>query len=170
MSNLSEQIAQLSPEKRELLLRQLQQRRQQTKEQPRLIERQSRAANIFPLSFAQQRLWFLDQLEPNSSAYNMPAALKLSGQLNIRALRQSLLEIIRRHESLRTVFSTLNEQPVQIILPKLLIAIPVIDLRALSSAQRQKEVRWLAAQAAEVPFDLVNGPLLRVAVLKLANF
>ena len=170
MSNLSEQIAQLSPEKRELLLRQLQQRRQQTKEQPRLIERQSRAANIFPLSFAQQRLWFLDQLEPNSSAYNMPAALKLSGQLNIRALRQSLLEIIRRHESLRTVFSTHNEQPVQIILPKLLIAIPVIDLRALSSAQRQKEVRWLAAQAAEVPFDLVNGPLLRVAVLKLANF
>ncbi|NET39957.1 MAG: non-ribosomal peptide synthetase, partial [Cyanothece sp. SIO1E1] len=170
VSSLSEQIARLSPAKQQLLLRQLQQRQSPTVERPHLIECQSRRSHTFPLSFAQQRLWFLDQLEPGSSAYNMPVALGLSGQLHIGALKQSLLEVVNRHESLRTTFSTQADQPIQVITPTPHYVLNIVDLRALSLAQRQVEARWLATQAAEMPFNLTTGPLLRVTLLKLAAF
>jgi acyl carrier protein len=92
-----------------------------------------------PLSFAQQRLWFLDRLEPNSSAYNICSARRLKGPLDIGALEQSLNEIVRRHEALRTTFSILEGQPVQRISSSLSLALSVIDLSQLPESQREDE-------------------------------
>ena len=92
---------------------------------------------VVPLSFAQQRLWFLDQLEPSTSAYTISAALRLTGLLNVAALAQSLNEIIRRHEALRTTFAVMEGQPVQVITPTLHLSLPVVDLRALPEARRE---------------------------------
>jgi acyl carrier protein len=120
-----------------------------------------------PLSFAQQRLWLLDQLEPNNTAYNMPAALRLVGSLNIAALEQSFNEIVRRHEVLRTTFTEVNGQPVQVIAPSLTLKIPIVDLQVLPETERDAEVLRLAAKETQLPFDLARGPLLRVTLLKL---
>ena len=120
-----------------------------------------------PLSFAQQRLWLLDQLEPNNTAYNMPAALRLVGSLNIAALEQSFNEIARRHEVLRTPFTEVNGQPVQVIAPNLTLKIPIVDLQVLPEAERDAEVLRLAAKETQLPFDLARGPLLRVTLLRL---
>src|ERR1700749_2767704 len=92
-----------------------------------------------PLSFAQQRLWFLHQLEPDSIAYNMPTALRLTGRLNTDALEWSINEIIRRHESLRTTFRLVNNQPVQIIAEQLTLKIPVVDLQSFPAAGLEAE-------------------------------
>src|SRR5262249_50732228 len=81
------------------------------------------------LSFAQQRLWFLHQLEPDSFAYNMPTALRLTGRLNTDALERGINEIIRRHESLRTTFRVVADQPVQVIVEQLTLKMPVVDLQ-----------------------------------------
>jgi alpha-ketoglutarate-dependent taurine dioxygenase/acyl carrier protein len=120
-----------------------------------------------PLSFAQERLWLVDRLEPNSTAYNMPAALRLVGSLNIAALEQSFNEIVRRHEVLRTTFTEVDGQPVQAIALSLTLKIPVVDLQALPETERDAEVLRLAAQETQLPFDLERGSLLRVTLLKL---
>lgn len=120
-----------------------------------------------PLSFAQARLWFLDQLEPGSSAYNIPAAVRLVGVLNGAVLEQSLNAIIQRHEILRTRFVLVDEQPVQVITPTLTVTLPVVDLQQLTDPEA--EIQRLAAQEAEQPFDLTKGPLLRVTLLKLGE-
>ncbi|HEY9832541.1 MAG TPA: amino acid adenylation domain-containing protein [Stenomitos sp.] len=120
-----------------------------------------------PLSFAQARLWFLDQLEPGSSAYNIPAAVRLVGVLNGAVLEESLNAIIQRHEILRTKFVLVDEQPVQVITPSLTVTLPVVDWRQLTDPEA--EVQRLAAQEAEQPFDLTQGPLLRVTLLKLGE-
>ena len=119
------------------------------------------------LSFAQQRLWFFDQMEPGLSAYNIPAAIRLKGPLNLAALERSLNEIVRRHESLRTNFETVDGRPAQRIAPTLTIALPVIDLRELPASVQETEVRRLAAAEARRSFDLSHGPLLRGTVLRL---
>jgi amino acid adenylation domain-containing protein len=120
-----------------------------------------------PLSFAQERLWLVDRLEPNNTAYNMPAALRLVGSLNIAALEQSFNEIVRRHEVLRTTFTVVDGQPVQVIAPSLTLKLPVVDLQALPETERDAEVLRLAAQETQLPFDLAQGPMLRVTLLKL---
>jgi surfactin family lipopeptide synthetase A len=121
------------------------------------------------LSFAQQRLWFFDQLEPGLSAYNIPAAVRLKGPLNLAALEQSLSEIIKRHESLRTTFGKVEGRPTQVIAPTLTIELPVVDLRMLQASERETEVqRWVTAEA-QRPFDLSQGPLIRGTVLRLAD-
>ncbi len=122
-----------------------------------------------PLSFAQQRLWFLDQLMPGNSAYNIPAAVRLRGPLNLAALEQSLNEIVKRHESLRTTFAMVDGRPAQVIAPALTIKLPVVDLRKLPETERETEVRRLVTEGAERPFDLSQGPLLRVALLRLGD-
>src|SRR5690348_5404537 len=88
-------------------------------------------AFVFPASFAQQRLWFLDQLDPATSVYNIPAAWRLRGPLNRAALAHSLSEIVRRHEALRTTFAAADGQPVQVIAPAVPLALPVMDLQAV---------------------------------------
>jgi amino acid adenylation domain-containing protein len=120
-----------------------------------------------PLSFAQERLWLVDRLEPNNTAYNMPAALRLVGSLNIAALEQSFNEIVRRHEVLRTTFTVVDGQPIQVIAPSLTLKIPLVDLQALPETEREAEVLRLAAQETQLPFDLAHGPMLRVTLVKL---
>ena len=122
-----------------------------------------------PLSFAQQRLWFIDQLDPGNSVYNFPVAVRLKGVLNLAALERSLNEIVRRHEALRTTFSTVDGQPTQVIASRLSIGLPVVDLRKLSEVAAEKEVQRLVVEEARRPFDLAKGPLLRASVLQLAE-
>ncbi|MET0626367.1 MAG: amino acid adenylation domain-containing protein, partial [Pyrinomonadaceae bacterium] len=120
-----------------------------------------------PLSFAQRRLWFLDQLEPDNPLYNMPIALRLKGHIELRALEQCLGEILRRHESLRTVFRTIDAEPVQVVEPAEPFALRVVDLTGLDEAAREAEARRLAGEEARRPFDLGRGPLLRAQLVKL---
>jgi hypothetical protein len=120
-----------------------------------------------PLSFAQQRLWFLDQLEPGSAFYNVPTAVRLQGQLNIEALDRTLIEIVRRHEVLRTTFKSINGQPVQVIAQAQRLAIPLIELSESDEDEREQRVRELIDAETQTPFDLSAGPLLRVKLLRL---
>ncbi|ARV58862.1 hypothetical protein BZZ01_09635 [Nostocales cyanobacterium HT-58-2] len=126
----------------------------------------SREKNL-SLSFAQQRLWFLDQLEPSNSFYNIHTALRLKGTLNVAALEQSFNELVHRHEVLRTNFLTVKGQPVQAIAPQLTLSLPILNLQLLPKVQQQAEVLRLATQEAQQPFDLAQGSLLRAKLLKL---
>ena len=120
-----------------------------------------------PLSFAQERLWLLNQLEPDSPFYNEQTALKLHGKLNIVALEQSLNKIIDRHEALRTNFRTFNEQPVQVIADSLTLSMPVVDLTELPESEREIACQQLATTEAAQLFDLASSPLIRACVVKL---
>ena len=120
-----------------------------------------------PLSFAQQRLWFLDQLEPGNPLYNTPGALRLQGTLDIAALEQALSEIVRRHETLRTTFDISQSTPIQIISAPRPLAIPLIDLSGLNEIDREREARRLIREEAQHRFDLSHGPLLRATLLRL---
>ncbi|HEV7515038.1 MAG TPA: amino acid adenylation domain-containing protein, partial [Thermoanaerobaculia bacterium] len=122
-----------------------------------------------PLSFAQQRLWFIDQLEPGSPAYNIPAAFRLSGRLDRAALAASLAEIVRRHETLRTTFATVSGRPVPCLAPAVAADLQKIDLGALPEETRSREERRLAREEARRPFDLARGPLFRAALLQGAS-
>ncbi len=122
---------------------------------------------IFPTSFAQARLWFLDQLAPGNPFYNVSAALRLTGRLNLTALQQTFNEIVHRHEALRTTFVMVEGQPMQAIAPTLTIPLTVIDLRNLESQERETQAQRLATQEAQRPFNLTTGPLLRVTLLQL---
>jgi acyl transferase domain-containing protein/non-ribosomal peptide synthetase component F len=119
-----------------------------------------------PLSFAQQRLWFLEQLEPGDPAYNVPAAVLLTGALDVRALAASLDETVVRHETLRTTFGP-AEEPVQRIAPPSPVPLPLIDLAELPPVRRESEARRHAVEEALRPFDLARGPLLRATLLRL---
>ena len=120
-----------------------------------------------PLSFAQERLWFLEQLEPGSSAYNICRAARLTGPLNVEVLESSLNEIVRRHEVMRTTFQIADGQPAQIIASELQASIKLIELFWLSNAESDTEVGRLIAEEADRPFDLCAGPLLRATLLRL---
>jgi amino acid adenylation domain-containing protein/non-ribosomal peptide synthase protein (TIGR01720 family) len=122
-----------------------------------------------PLSFAQQRLWFLEQLEPGTPFYNLPSAVRLTGPLNVAALEQSLNEIVWRHEALRTTFDTVSGRAVQVIAPEMIVDLPMVDLTDLPASEREDEVLHLAAEEARKPFDLGEGPLLRVRLLRLTE-
>mgnify|MGYP005837764035 CR=1 FL=1 len=124
----------------------------------------SREGNL-PLSFAQQRLWFLDQLEPGNPFYNVPGAVRLKGSLNVAALEQSFNEIVRRHEALRTTFTLVEGQPVQVIAPDLTLTLPVVDLQELPEAEG--EVLRLSTEEAKRSFNLAEEPLLRCILLRL---
>jgi amino acid adenylation domain-containing protein len=143
-------------------------RRGEKKFQAPPIEPVSREA-VLPLSFAQQRLWFLDQLEPGSSLYNILTAVRLTGRLNVSALEQTLSEIIRRHEVLRTSFPVIDGNPRQLIAPAQPVHLSVINLSELTEADSEAEVRRIAAEQAQRPFDLAQGPLLRVSLLRLSE-
>src|SRR6266700_5560518 len=119
-----------------------------------------------PLSFAQQRLWVLDRIEPNNPLFNIPRTVRLIGDLNVKALVDALNEIVRRHESQRTTFTTGPDgQPVQVIADSLVLRVPVIDLS--NKPQSEFEAREIAAEEARTPFDLSKAPLLRAKILKL---
>ena len=130
------------------------------------IERVPRSVH-FPLSFAQQRLWFIDQLITQSDAYHVPLAVRLSGQLNLPALKRALTEIVRRHEVLSTTFSLVDGQPVQVIRPPFEVSLPVRDLSSLSEAERESASARLINEEVQKEFDLAEGPLFRTGLLRL---
>jgi amino acid adenylation domain-containing protein len=119
-----------------------------------------------PLSFAQQRLWFLHRLDPASPAYNMPAAVRLTGRLDVAALRGSLAEVVRRHEVLRTALREEGGAPVPHLAPAAPLPLPVVDLSSLSLAERTRESERLAREEARRPFDLGRAPLLRGTLVR----
>ncbi|MEH2134825.1 MAG: condensation domain-containing protein [Nostoc sp.] len=167
MSDLSQRIAGLSPEKLQLLAQRLQKKKEIVFSGSKICS-QSRDSNLFPLSFAQQRLWFIDQLQPGSSAYNISQPMRIVGALNVAALEQSFDEVVRRHEVLRTTFTVVDGQPLQVIAPNLSFKLPVLDLQELSQKQREAEVLRLVNQEAQQPFNLSKGSLFRVTLLQLA--
>ena len=121
------------------------------------------------LSYAQQRLWFLDQLEPGSAFYNMPVSVELLGRLDLKALRQTFSALVERHESLRTVFTMDAGEAVQRIRTEITVPLPVIDLSGLAAPERLLQSQLLAQSESVKPFNLSTGPLLRVQVLKLED-
>ncbi len=121
----------------------------------------------FPLSFAQQRLWFLDQMEPESTAYNVTGAFHLRGRLDAAALERALDEVRRRHDSLRTVFRVRGGEPVQVVLPWRPAPLPVTDVSGMPRAEREAEADRRVAEMAGTPFDLAAGPLVRAELVRL---
>ncbi|HYK22282.1 MAG TPA: amino acid adenylation domain-containing protein [Pyrinomonadaceae bacterium] len=128
----------------------------------------ARETGSAPLSFAQQRLWFLDQYEPENILYNVPLAIRLKGPLDVMALERSLNEILKRHEALRTTFSIVDDRPVQVINEAGDFRLRVIELREFSSKEKEETVARFAAEEARTPFNLAKGPLLRVKLVRLA--
>ncbi|HVS01124.1 MAG TPA: condensation domain-containing protein, partial [Thermoanaerobaculia bacterium] len=153
----SKRLENLSPEKRRLLLKLLKQEASRTEEK-RAIPRRNEDGPV-PLSFSQQRLWFLDRLTPGSPAYNLSSAVRLSGPLCAGALRLALNEVVHRHEVLRARFEEIGGQPVQVAAPVLEIALPLVDLGEVG-------IDILAVEEGRRPFDLTRGPLLRALLLR----
>jgi len=135
----------------------------------RLVIAKAARTDTLPLSYAQQRLWFLDQMDPGSSGYNVPVGLRLNGKVDRKAIQNSLNEIVHRHEVLRTSFAVKQGQPLQKIAPELQLPLDVIDLRSCPDEEREKEARKLTRQEAGAPFALESGPLLRIKLLQLAE-
>ncbi len=124
-------------------------------------------ARALPLSYPQERLWFIDQLQPNSTGYNVPGALRIEGELEVGVLERAINEIIRRHESLRTVFQMSQEGPVQVIGDYKWQVLPMVDLGGLPDGVREQVGRELTGEESRRPFDLIRGPLVRVRLLRL---
>jgi hypothetical protein len=140
--------------------------KQSAESQPLVSVGRNRA---LPLSFAQQRLWFLDQLEPNNPLYNVPYIVRMHGELNVSVLEKSLNEIVHRHETLRTHFESVDDQPVQVIALTLGLPLLMTDLRAFAENERENEARKVAMEEVKRPFNLATGPLLRASLLKLSD-
>ncbi|HYP52459.1 MAG TPA: condensation domain-containing protein, partial [Pyrinomonadaceae bacterium] len=122
-----------------------------------------------PLSYPQQRLWFLDQLEPDSPFYNVPTAVRMTGRLDAAALEESLRQVVRRHESLRTSFAVVEGRPVQVINEDAPVSLPVIDISHLSFDEREREARRLAREESRRPFSLTCAPLMRAVLVRLSE-
>jgi len=122
---------------------------------------------VFPPSYAQQRLWLLDRLLPTGSIYNVPKVYRLTGALNVEALRSALDALIERHESLRTRFGFEDGSPVQVIAAKLRIGLEVEDLTGLGAEEREAEARRRAKEEVQTPFDLERAPLIRARLLRV---
>ncbi|NJO96806.1 MAG: non-ribosomal peptide synthetase, partial [Pleurocapsa sp. CRU_1_2] len=161
----SARISKLSPEKRAILAKRLQGKGDSDF---KTIPQRHRTAPL-PLSFAQQRIWFLQQLEIDNPFYNEQIAIHLTGLLDVVSLEKSLNEMIQRHEALRTTFKMVEGQPVQIIASNLTLTLPTVNLCQLPEAQRQLEIQRAATEQSQRPFDLVNGPLLRWTLLQIGR-
>jgi amino acid adenylation domain-containing protein len=122
----------------------------------------------FPASFAQQRLWFLDQLEPGTAAYNLPRAFRIVGSLDVDSLARAFQTVVQRHECLRTVFEAFDGKTSQIVLPEIEIPLPIVDLSQLPEQERIQTALRIAGEEGKKPFDLTHGPLLRTVLLRLA--
>ncbi len=159
----------LSEAQRALLQKRLQQARKATGDPHDVsngIPRRGVRENV-PLSYAQQRLWFIDQLEPGSPVYNMCEAVRLTGTLNVAALERSLNEIIRRHEALRTNFVSVDGSPVQVIAEHRSVSLTAHDLFAFAGDSREARLDQVLREEARRPFDLRYDPLLRVLLIRL---
>jgi len=165
MIDLSRRIADLSPEKRALLELRLMKRGRAVNNTPEIPRRMM--SGPCPLSFAQQRLWFLHQFEPDSPVYNMPKAVRLSGALNVGALQQALDGIVARHEVLRTTFASIDGNPAQVVEEPRPMELTVIDLREWPEAEREAEAHRRLTQETRRPFDLSRDWPLRATLVRL---
>lgn len=166
MSELKERIAKLSPAKLALLAQRLG-KASATDSSLQAIPGRPRTDAFAPLSFAQERLWFLHRLEPESVVYNISRAIRLKGRVERQVLEQCFNEILKRHDILRTTFTENDGEPAQIVSPHTEISIAVVDLTGLRGSEREAAASKAAAEEAAQPFDLVNGPLYRIRLLKL---
>jgi amino acid adenylation domain-containing protein len=166
MSGIEHKLAGLSAEQRAFVELQLQ-RSNAARAQPSIPRRADGEPPA--LSFAQQRLWLMSELDPGNPAYVMPGAARLTGPLNLPALERALNAIVDRHETLRTTFVLAGEQPQQIIQTDPRVALDVIDLRGLPADGREAEARRIAIRKSREPFDLAMGPLLRASILQLGT-
>jgi amino acid adenylation domain-containing protein/thioester reductase-like protein len=156
MAESSPQLAALSPEEKRTLLAQL-------------LRKKAQQSRSFPLSFAQERLWFLDQLEPANPVYNLSAAFRLKTSINAEILQQSINAIVQRHAILRTTFTAGEGRPMQVVTPTAVLAVSVVDLRDLPAIERESCLQRVVAEDARTPFDLTHGPLLRVTLLQVKD-
>jgi non-ribosomal peptide synthetase component F len=167
MSDLSKQLETLSPKKRalfELLFKEQAKRAAPEQTIPRRT-----ADGPAPLSYGQQQMWFLDQIEPDSYHYNTPAAIRLRGRLDARALADALGEIVRRHDVLRTTFILAGDEPAQVVAPAVPFSLPEVDLVGVPAEAREAEALRLATEEERRPFDLTRGPLFRATLLRLGE-
>lgn len=148
----------MSVAERQLLLELMRQTRRSEQSRPRRL-----GLTSAPLSFAQQRLWILDQMNPGDPSYNIGAAVKIEGPLQVALLEQALEVIVRRHEVLRTTFQTIDSEPVQVISNDVSVSLSIVNV------EDETEARQFVRESAQRPFDLANGPLLRVTLLKLGD-
>ena len=155
----------MSDAKRRLLEKYLLGANSQPLVSPRTIIRRT-TEDSYRISFAQERLWFLDQLMPGAAVFNVPLAVRLAQPVDVQILENCINEIIRRHEALRTTFTTRNGQPVPVIAGQLKITVQVFDLAGLNNQEFEAQARQLTNDEAEHPFDLAHGPLLRASLIR----
>jgi amino acid adenylation domain-containing protein len=165
MNDLMCQIADLSQDRRELLCRQLRGRGATLRS---TIPPRPKAEEV-PLSFVQEQLWFLEQLQPGNPAYHIAVAVRFRGALDPVSLEQALRAIVTRHETLRTTLVSCDGKPVQVIAPIVILDVPLVDLRELPVDEREDKARELAVEESRKPFALARGPLLRVRLLRLGH-
>ena len=167
MSDLARRLASLTPEKQKQLSALLEKRGLSASDLPILPRSESR--DTFPLSFAQERLWFIHQLAPESTAYNLSSLLPFKAHLDLRVLGATLDEIVRRHETLRTRFALVDDDPAQVVEPHRRRPVPCVDLQGLPEGLVERELRRWTTRAAQLPFDLARAPLWRILVFRRAS-
>ncbi|HEV2149289.1 MAG TPA: amino acid adenylation domain-containing protein [Longimicrobiaceae bacterium] len=166
MDPISERLAKLSPEKLALLMERL--REKESGRPPASAIPRRSGSGPCPPSFAQQRLWFIDQLEAGTWAYNVLSVTRFEGELDVRAMQRALDAVVERHEALRTVFAVQDGAPVQVVLPELRVPLETESLEHLSDAGRDAELKRRVNLEPRRPLDLAAGPLLRASLLRLA--
>ncbi len=165
MERLSERIAKLPPEKRALLELKLRQLKSAGSAAPQ-IERRA-PGDSAPLSFAQERIWFLDQLEPENSFYNLHTCVSLEGKLDPEALRRAIESVVSRHETLRTVYAASDGEPLQIVRSGEAFSLPILDLGDIPKAEVEKQALEILDREVNRPFDLSRDLMLRAKLLRL---
>lgn len=166
MANVTDRIAELSPDQIGLLMKRL--LKQKDSAVRTTIPSVARETTAFPLSFTQQRQWFMEQLRPDT-VYNVPQALKLTGQVDVEALEQALSTILQRHEALRTTFQIVDGQPAQVITPAQSWKLSVVDVRDVPPDERAAEIERRTTEEARYHFNLAAGPLWRTLLLRQAD-
>ncbi len=168
MTTPNDILEKLTPAQRELFMLRMSKVTKE-KNQKNKIQKKSEEGVPLPLSFAQVRLWFLDQLDPGNPVYNMPAAVDISGNFDVAALEKAVNEIARRHHSLRTSFSSIDDSPMQTINPLTPIKVPVVEINGLHGEEQKRKASELIKEEAKIPFDLKKAPLIRAKIFKLAD-
>jgi amino acid adenylation domain-containing protein len=167
MRDLNERIAALSPEQRELFEAKLKKRGLSLQPSQTIPRRQRQ--NECRLSFDQERIWVVDQMEPGNPAYNIFSMSRLKGAIDVPLMERALNEIVRRHEVLRTTFTAIDGEPRQVIAPSLFVPLELIDLRALTPEAREREVTRVLNEETSRPFDLALGPLVRFGLVRVED-